>query len=183
MHRIAPILSSLLAFTWLSSAALAAPSIEGKPKISFFATGSPGFMSIEGVTSTVTVAEANGRLTFTVPMSTVDSGITLRDEHMNDNYVEIAKFPNAVLDLAKGEVTWPTDGSTTGTVAANFTIHGVTQPVSVGYTTTKTKTGWKIKAKFDYDVSKHGITIEPYMGISFDHKMYATVTMDLVDAP
>jgi hypothetical protein len=32
-------------------------------------------------------------------------------------------------------------------------------------------------------VSQHGIRIEPYMGVSFDHKMYATVSVDLVDAP
>jgi polyisoprenoid-binding protein YceI len=174
------LLASHLAF---ASTALAGTALEGKPKVSFFATGSPGFMSIEGVSSAVTLADDGTRLTFTVPMSTVDSGIALRDEHMNKNYVQIDQFPNAVIDFAKGDVTWPTDGSATGTVAANFTIHGITQPATVGYTISKTKTGYRVKARFDYDVSKHGITIEPYMGISFDHKMYATATLDLVDAP
>lgn len=183
MSRSARNLLSFVAAFLLSSGAFAGTSIEGKPKVSFFATGSPGFMSIEGVSSALTASEADGRLSFTVPMSTVDSGIALRDEHMNKNYVQIDQFPNAVLDFAKADVTWPTDGSFTGTVPANFTIHGVTQPTTIGYTISKTKTGWKVKARFDYDVSKHGITIEPYMGISFDHKMYATATMDLVDAP
>lgn len=163
--------------------AFAGMGIEGKPKVSFFATGSPGFMSIEGVSSAVTLTDDGTRLTFTVPMSTVDSGIALRDEHMNKNYVQIDQYPNVVLDLAKAEVTWPTDGSSTGTVNANFTVHGVTRPTTVGYTVTKTKTGYRVKARFDYDVSQHGITIEPYMGVSFDHKMYATVAVDLVDAP
>jgi hypothetical protein len=161
--------------------ALAGVAVEGKPKISFFATGSPGFMSIEGVTNTIAVADDGTTLTFKVPMSTVDSGITLRDE--NKNYVQIDQFPDAVLTLPKASVTWPADGSFQGTGEGTFTIHGVTQPTTVGYTISKTKTGWRVKARFDYDTSKHGITIEPYMGISFDSKMYATVSMDLVDAP
>jgi hypothetical protein len=163
--------------------ALAGVKIEGKPKISFFATGSPGFMSIEGVTSTISAGDDGTTLTFKVPMSTVDSGIALRDEHMNKNYVQIDQFPDAVLALPKASVTWPADGSFQGTAEGTFTIHGVSQPTTVGYTITKSKTGWRVKGRFDYDVSKHGITIEPYMGISFDSKMYATVSMDLVDAP
>lgn len=163
----------------------AAMTMQGKPKISFFATGSPGFMSIEGVSSTMTVKDDGQRITFSVPMSTVDSGISLRDEHMNNNYVQIDKFPNAVIDLARADVKWPQNAgeAVDGTVTANFTIHGVTKPVTVSYNNARTKTGWRVKAKFDYNVNDHGIFIEPYMGISFDAKMYATVTVDLADVP
>jgi hypothetical protein len=130
-------------------------------------------MSIEGVSSAMTLEEKDGRLVFSVPMSTVDSGIALRDDHMNKNYVQIDQFPNVVLDLAKADVQWPAEGSASASAAANVTFHGVTQPTTVTYTVNKTKTGWRVKGRFEYDVSKHGITIEPYMGISFDHKMYA----------
>lgn len=176
-----------LLFAWslalAPSLALAGTTIEGKPKISFFATGSPGFMSIEGVTSTMTLADDGTKLVFTVPMSTVSSGIALRDEHMNKNYVQVDQYPNVVLEIARADVTWPTEGSATATANGTVTFHGVSQPTTVGYTITKTKTGWKVKGRFDYDVSQHGIRIEPYMGVSFDHKMYATVSVDLVDAP
>ncbi|MEQ1506547.1 MAG: YceI family protein [Myxococcota bacterium] len=163
----------------------ASMSIDGKPKVTFFATGSPGFMSIEGVTSTMTLADDGTRLTFTVPMDTVDSGISLRDEHMNKNYVQTDKFPNAIIDFARADMTWPTEigKSVDGKVAGNFTAHGVTKPTTITYTATKTKTGFKIKGRFDYDCNAHGMVIEPYMGISFDPKMYATVVVDLIDAP
>ena len=176
---------SLIALTLALApgAALAGTTIEGKPKVSFFATGSPGFMSIEGVTSTMTLADDGTKLVFTVPMSTVSSGISLRDEHMNKNYVQVDQYPNVVIEIPKASVTWPADGTATASVDGTVTFHGVTQPTTVGYTIAKTKTGWRVKARFDYDVSKHGITIEPYMGVSFDHKMYATVSVDLVDAP
>ncbi len=178
---LALLVAATSTFPAVASAAL---TVDGKPKVSFFATGSPGFLSIEGVTSTMTLADDGARLTFTVPMETVSSGIALRDEHMNKNYVQIDQYPNVVLDFAKAEVTWPTDGKAVeGTVNANVTFHGVTRPTVITYTITPTKSGFKVKGKFDYDVSQHGITIEPYMGVSFDHKMYATVVVDLVDAP
>lgn len=178
--------AALFAFALLTPlVADAGMTLDGKPKVSFFATGSPGFMSIEGVSSTMTVSDDGTRLSFTVPMSTVDSGISLRDEHMNKNYVQIDKYPDVKIDFARADVKWPTEvgASSDGTVNGNFTMHGVTQPAAVVYTVTKTKTGYKIKAKFNYDCNAHGITIEPYMGISFDPKMYATVTMDVIDVP
>lgn len=182
----APMMSSLFAAVLLfPTIANAGMTIDGKPKVAFFATGSPGFMSIEGDTSTMTLTDDGTRLSFSVPMKTVDSGIALRDEHMNDNYVQVDKYPDVVIDFARADVTWPTaDGkSVDGTVKGNFTLHGKTLPCDVTYTITKTKTGFRVKSRFDYNVNDFGIIIEPYMGISFDPKMYATVTMDLIDAP
>lgn len=178
--------AALLALALLLPAvADASMTIDGKPKVSFFATGSPGFMSIEGVSSTMTLTDDGTRLTFSVPMATVDSGIPLRDEHMNNNYVQIDKYPDAVIDLAKADVAWPAEvgKSADVTVKANFTIHGMTHPTTVTATVTKTKTGFKVKGRFDYDVNAYAIVIEPYMGISFDPKMYATVNVDLLDVP
>lgn len=178
----AALLSLLLALPVLAEAGM---SIEGKPKATFFATGSPGFMSIEGVTSTMKLADDGTHLTFTVPMATVDSGISLRDEHMNKNYVQIDKYPDVVIAFPKADVKWPTAAapSSTGTVKGTFTAHGVTQPANIEYTLTKTKTGYRVKSKFAFNTTSHGMVIEPYMGISFDPNMYATVNVDLVDAP
>jgi hypothetical protein len=55
--------------------------------------------------------------------------------------------------------------------------------VSVEYTTSKTKTGWKVTGKFAFDVAAHGIAIPSYLGVTVDPKMKAEVTTDLVDAP
>lgn len=186
-----PSLRSLAAGLFLAGAlalptdADAAIKVEGKPKVTFFATGSPGFLSIEGVTNALSAADDGTRLTFTVPMSTVSTGIAVRDAHMNDNYVEVAKFPNATLTFAKADVKWPaTLGEVAeGTVKATFNAHGVDQPADVTYTLSKTKTGWKVKAKFAFDVAAHGVAIPSYVGVTVDPKMRAEVTADLIDAP
>ena len=158
-------------------------TVSGKPKISFFAMGSPGFLDIEGESSTVTGTDDGTRLSFAVPMTSVSTGIDLRDGHMNNEYVKVAQFPNATFSLAKADVKWPAvlAESTTGTVKGTFNVHGVDQPVDVTYTAKKSKTGYRVTAKFSFDVSAHGIAIPSYLGITVDPKMKADVQVDLVD--
>lgn len=161
----------------------AAMRVDGKPKVSFFATGSPGWLDIEGVASSMSAADDGTKLTFTVPMTSVSTGIDMRDDHMNNEFVQVDKFPNAVLSFAKADVKWPAAGgpATDGTVNATFNAHGTDEAVSVTYNIQSGKTGYKVKAKFNFDASKHGISIPSYMGVTVDPKMRAEVTTDLVD--
>jgi polyisoprenoid-binding protein YceI len=165
------------------SLAQAGMTVSGKPKISFFAVGSPGFLDIEGESTVVTTADDGTKLSFVVPMSSVTSGIDLRDDHMNNEYVKVAQFPNATLTLAKADVKWPAAlaESATGTVKGTFNVHGVDQPVDIAYTVKKSKTGYRVNAKFPFDVTTHGIAIPSYLGITVDPKMNADVQVDLVD--
>lgn len=177
--------AALVAALALPLAAHAGLKVDGKPKVSFFATGSPGFLDIEGVTNTLSATDDGTKLTFTVPMTSVKTGIDLRDEHMNNEYVQVAQFPNAVLTVDKAAVQWgaAVGEKKSGTAPGEFTIHGVTKPVTVTYTTSKTKTGFKVTGKFDFDVSQHGIAIPSYLGVTVDPKMKADVTLELADAP
>jgi polyisoprenoid-binding protein YceI len=177
--------AALVAALALPLAANAALKVDGKPKVSFLATGSPGFLDIEGVTNTVSATDDGTKLSFTVPMASVKTGIDLRDEHMNDKYVQVAQFPNAVLVLDKAGVQFGTAlaEKKSGSVTGQFAIHGVAKPVTVAYTTQKSKTGWRVTANFTFDVSQHGIEIPAYLGVTVDPKMKSEVTLDLVDAP
>jgi polyisoprenoid-binding protein YceI len=176
---------SLLSLAVTSSVADAALKVEGKPKVSFFATGSPGFLDIEGVTSTVSVADDGTKLVFSVPMTTVKTGIDLRDDHMNNEYVQVAQFTNAVLTAQRANLTWPTEvgAKTKGKADADFNIHGVPQAVKVDYVIEKSKTGFKITGKFNFDCAKSNLVIPSYLGVTVDPKMRAEVSMDVVDAP
>lgn len=169
----------------LPTLAAAGLKTTGKPAVSFFAEGSPGFLDIEGTTSSLTTADDGTTLTFTVPMSTVKTGIDLRDDHMNNEYVQIAQYPNAVMTIKKADVKWPdaTTAKTSGTVAGTFTFHGQGQPVNIAYNASKTSAGMKVSASFKFDCSKSGVTIPAYMGVTVDPKMEAKVTLELADAP
>lgn len=179
---VATVLVGGLALPTIAAAGL---KTTGKPAVSFFAEGSPGFLDIEGTSSTLTTTDDGTKLTFTVPMSTVKTGIDLRDDHMNNEYVQIATYPNAVMTLNKADVKWPdaSTSKTSGTVAGTFNIHGKDQAVSVAYTINKTSSGHKVSSSFKFDCSKAGITIPAYMGVTVDPKMEAKVTLELADAP
>jgi hypothetical protein len=180
------VLASLVLLTGLtlSTPAWAGMTLSGAPKLSFFAQGSPGFLDIEGVTNTMQVADDGTTITFTVPMSTVSTGIGLRDDHMNNEFVEVAKFPNAVLSIKKADIPWPVNvgEAAKGTAAGTFTIHGVTNTAQVTYTAKKSKAGYHVTASFPFDIGQHGISVPSYLGITVAPAMRAEVTLDLVSA-
>ena len=183
MNRSIRSLVFAAALVGLSAPAFAGITVLNKPKVSFFATGSPGWLDIEGVTNTLTAADDGTNVTFTVPMTTVETGIGLRDDHMNNEYVDVAKFPNAVMKLTRADVQWPAASGqkTTGKAKADFNIHGQSQPVEVTYTNTRTAKGYKVKASFNFDAGKSGITITDNMGVTVDPKMRAEVEVELTE--
>ena len=167
----------------LAAPALAGPGIAGKPKVVFHAEGSPGFLTFDGVTRELAVTESGGNLVFTVPMNTVETGISLRDQHMRETYVQTARFPDVVLTVPKGEVQWPEEGGRSeGTVQATFEAHGVSLSVPVTYDIKSAKGTFKIKATFPFDTSAHGIAIPEYLGVTIKPAMQAEVNLELTGA-
>lgn len=97
------------------------------------------------VTGTVTVDDSldlNKKpldATFDVDLTTIDTGIPLRNEHMRDNFLETPKYPKAVFklrSLAKPGVLKP-NTKTRIMAVGDFTLHGKTisktVPVDVTY--------------------------------------------------
>lgn len=182
--RCAFALSAVVLATLLSaSPAEAALKVTGKPKVTFFAEGSPGALDIEGKGSVLALADDGTTLTFTVPWDSISTGIDLRDDHMKSKYLHVGQFPTATLAVPKAEVKLPADSSaaTTGTVAAQFTAHGVTRPVQVNYTINLTKVGYRVVARFDYNASDHGIEVPSYLGVTVSPAQKAEVVFDMVD--
>lgn len=177
-----PLAAALFLATTASPVALAAFQVDGKPKVSFFAEGSPGALDIEGKTTELKLEDDGTTLTFTVPLDSVTTGIGLRDTHMKDKYLETGTYPNATLTLKRSELQLPADGeTTTGTVGATFDVHGVQKPVTVAYELKLKKGTYSVDATFEYDASAHGIAIPSYLGVTVAPKQSAQVRFDMVD--
>jgi polyisoprenoid-binding protein YceI len=68
---------------------------------------------------------AKSSVTATIDVSTIDTGVTARDNHLKTaDFFEVAKFPTATF--ASTSVVKKGSGLT---VTGNFTLHGVTRPV------------------------------------------------------
>ncbi len=132
----------------------------GDAQVSFHATG-PAGLSIVGTTNELAVAETDTDVVVTVPLSKLDTKIDLRNRHMREKYLEVAKYPNAELHVAKSAVQAPS-GKATG----SLTLHGQTKPVTFAYTTKPEGSATAVTSSFRVVMSDFGIEKPGYAGVS-----------------
>lgn len=101
-----------------------------------------------------------------VVLKNVSSGISLRDEHTKNKYLEVSKFPDATLISAKGE-----NGKGTGVIK----IKGIEKPISGTYTIK----GNELAAQFELKLSDFGIKGIKYMGVGVNDIVKVSVNVPL----
>jgi polyisoprenoid-binding protein YceI len=144
--------------------------------VEFDATGHPSALRIVGKGKApagsfdVNHQNVSGKATF--DLTSLQTGISMRDEHMKNKYLEVAKYPQAELlithlqlpanaDIAKGDCavdSVPFEGK--------LKFHGVEKPVSG--TTKLVAKGDKvdINARFGLKVDDYGISQPKFAGIT-----------------
>lgn len=168
MRSHAPLaaMAGLLLLAFASAApSQAAVSSASQSAVSFKAAG-PG-MTIEGTTSSLSVVEQDGTVTITVPLANLTTGIALRDSHMRDKYLEVQKYPTAVLTVARSAMQLPAAGAQGhGDSPASIQIHGQTRPCTVHYDVTADGAGFAVKGKLQVNMNAFGITVPSYLGVT-----------------
>ena len=117
-----------------------------------------------------------------VDLHTLDSGISLRNEHLRQQYLEVDKAPGyeqAVLtdielqglnrDAPQGK------GSFTGSLA----LHGVTKPVAGAVEVRKGGAGLQVKASFPVRLSDYAIAEPRYLGVGVKDTVQVNVTFNV----
>ncbi|MEP7098833.1 MAG: YceI family protein [Dokdonella sp.] len=93
-----------------------------------------------GVTGTLTFDPANpaaGKVTVTIPIAEMDTGVVALDKHLQSpEFFDAAQFPTAQFTSTAVKAT----NSKHLQVIGNLTIHGVTKPVTLAVTINKTGT-------------------------------------------
>jgi polyisoprenoid-binding protein YceI len=153
----------LLSIAAVSHAALSSPT---ETKVSFLASG-PAGLKIEGTTPDLLVAEADGNVVLTVPLANLTTGIGLRDKHMKEKYLEVPKFPSAVLTVARGALKVPAGGQPVETdVPGTLQLHGQTKPITVHYDAKSDGPGFSAHGKFHVNMNDYGIQVPTYLGVT-----------------
>ncbi|MCB0370130.1 MAG: YceI family protein [Bdellovibrionales bacterium] len=101
-----------------------------------------------------------------VNLKSLSSGMGLRDNHMKNKYLEVQKFPEAVLELGKGK-----DGKGIG----KLKIRGITKEIKGTYSVH----GNDVKADFPIKLSDYNISGIRYMGMGVKDIVNVSVTMPL----
>ena len=142
-----------------------------KATCTFVAIGNPGFLRINGeggkptgtwkLEGTTILKEAEIRL----PLAGFSTGIDKRDEHMRDKYLQIAKYPDAVLKVDR--FSWNTQElPEKADLPATLSLHGITKPMTVPVVVKNQ--GKEIAATSDFTLllSDFGIEIPSFAGLT-----------------
>jgi len=110
-----------------------------------------GFVTVD---PTDIKGSAKGR--FEVDLATLKTGISLRDQHMREKYLEVDKYPKAIFDLTgvaeAGSNALEDKKNIDLTLTGNFTIHGVTKSISIPATITYLKESEETKQRLPGDL-------------------------------
>lgn len=163
--------ASLLAIPVVAALALpivseAALGVAGVSRASFVAIG-PGGMKILGSTSDLAVTDDGTTMTVTVPLSRLGTGIGLRDSHMREKYLEVAKFPEARLAVPRSALRLPTDGAPSDADAAGeLSLHGTKKKVTFHYHADRTAGKIHVTGTIRLDMRDYAISVPSYLGVT-----------------
>jgi len=153
----------------LATATSMAVSALGKPaesRVGFQAIG-PAGMRIEGTTADLDVTSDGDHIVIQVPLSNLKTGIEVRDRHMRDKYLEVQKYPQAKLTVARGDVKLPQAGEKASYDAqAVLDLHGQTKNVSVHYDLKGEASGVVVDGKLHVNMKDVGIEVPSYLGVT-----------------
>lgn len=116
---------------------------------------------------------------FEFALSTLDSGIALRDEHMKNKYLQVGEHPKAVLTIKELELAKEFSATKPEVGESDFlgelTLHGVTKPVKGKFKVGESR---NVTADFKVTLSDFSIDIPTYMGITIANDVSVSVAID-----
>ena len=120
-----------------------------------------------------------------VDLKTLDTGISLRNQHMVETYLEVGKgegFEKATLsNIDVGSVAASLDGQKPFT--ARLRLHGVTQEVAGRATLSSRGSSTRVDASFPLHISDYAIAAPRYLGVGVKNDVTVRVVFTANMAP
>ena len=119
--------------------------------------------------------------TITVPVSSLRTGIELRDEHLvGADWLDAGSHPNATFEITgiSGARSLTANQDATLRITGRFTIHGQTHNV-----TAQVRAKWdgsnglRARARFTIQLSQYGVSINPAVRLKVSNDIQ--ITMDI----
>ncbi|MFI5007666.1 MAG: YceI family protein [Solirubrobacterales bacterium] len=160
--------------------------------IEFFATGWPSALRIHGKGTgpdgTLTVKDSSVSGSMSVDLTSLETGIGLRDRHMKENYLQVDRYPRAVLTLRPLDSKLVPSGVASGPVNVPFEgtllLHGVEKPVAGHARISRDADQVTANAVFSIKLGEFGIDVPKYLGITVAEKVEVKATFSAhVDRP
>lgn len=170
----------LLASLSLVTAAHASLSAIGTSEVGFLAVG-PAGLKIEGESSQLTAKESGGILTLTAPLTSLKTGISLRDNHLKDA-LNVSKHPTAQLAVKRAALKFPAnDKSLEGSATGDFTLNGTKKPLKFNYKVSRTGSDYHVQGLATVDITKFKLEKPCYLGVCVSQDVKIKVKFKLRD--
>lgn len=155
-------------------------------KVEFLAIGKPSAIKIRGkgekLESKMQVAGKTLTGQFIFDLSSLDTGIDTRNEHMKEKYLETGKFKTSELtlkSLALGKDICKEDAKIEKSpFEGTLKLHGVEKPVTGEFDVTASKGAGHSQVRFSISITDFNIDIPTYMGIKVTDKVENTIELD-----
>jgi polyisoprenoid-binding protein YceI len=116
----------------------------------------------------------------TVDLQTLETGIGLRDRHLKDNYLEVAKGPEYAEARLQDIRVERLDGKTT--FKGMLTLHGQKREVTGTAQIKQDGNGYRMQASFPLKVADFQIPDPTYLGVGVADEVIVRVNLNAVPA-
>lgn len=161
---------STLLFSFATLASVDLENAKQTGEINFLAVGKPAMIKIKGIAhAPVTKAKIkNNKMSVQsiLVLNDLDTGIGLRDEHMKEEFLQVKKFPMALLKIEN--ITLPNgfeakpSNIKDQTFEGKLTLHGKEQKIAGTFSLNESL---ELVAKFNIKLTDFGIEIPNYLGV------------------
>ncbi len=157
-------------------------------KTEFVAVGNPGFLKINGhglgPKGEIKIQTENAKKTLSgdleIDLTSLDTGMKLRNTHMKEKYLEVATYPKAKLTILNQVLASEWDIANPNIkqqkLKAQLEIHGQKKDVEVNYEISK---GLQLSAEFEIKITDFKIDIPSFMGVTVADKVQVKVNSKL----
>lgn len=119
------------------------------------------------------------RATARVAVEDFDSGNSSRDSNMM-SVMQIDRYPDVLLDVQ--EIA-PTADASRWAFSAQLTMHGQTHPMLIPVTMVSEGDAWRVSARFDVSLSRHGVDRPALFAVKIDDQIAISVDLLLRATP
>jgi polyisoprenoid-binding protein YceI len=163
------------------SADLTKPIVVKTAALEFIALGKPSLIKIRGKSQALTgTIISNGKTLsgkIKLEVKTLDSGIELRDKHMKEKYLEVQKYPEAILTV-KDLPALESGKDLNQEVQLPLYLHGVERMVKVNLQLKNHGEKYTGTASFSISLSDYKLDIPTYMGIKVADQVNLSVNFE-----
>ena len=142
-----------------------------------------GFVLLDGDGVRAATDLPGSRIYFEVHLASLDTGISLRNRHMRENYLEVEAYPYATFDAGVDRIEASGDGGFRVVATGAFTAHGVSRERTLTCGAVPHGDGYRVRCAFSVHLQDHDIEIPRIMFMKLAPEVRLELAFRLRPAP